>query len=173
MRGFGFSTLQTTLVSTCPAAVIQLSTFLIFSYIASHKKNLRLWLSMIVSVPPLIGASLLHSLPESNQAGRLAGYYLTYTWVNSLLEPWSCGSLSKAHYVLYFKHRFNGLKLCRKYKEVNGKRYYFCRLGRWPSRRSPLVFHGEGYSRASCWLDYRILPWQPSTHIWACLSDAK
>ncbi|KAJ5278836.1 MFS general substrate transporter [Penicillium angulare] len=34
---------------------------------------------MLVSVPPLIGASLLHSLPQSNQAGRLAGYYLTYT----------------------------------------------------------------------------------------------
>ncbi|KAJ5106393.1 major facilitator superfamily domain-containing protein [Penicillium angulare] len=79
VQGFGFSTLQTTLVSTCPAAVIQLSTFLIFSYIASHKKDLRLYLSMLVSVPPLIGASLLHSLPQSNQAGRLAGYYLTYT----------------------------------------------------------------------------------------------
>ncbi|KAJ5372706.1 major facilitator superfamily domain-containing protein [Penicillium concentricum] len=79
VQGFGFSTLQTTLVSTCPAAVIQLSTFLVFSYIASHHNNIRLWISIMVSIPPLIGASLLHSLPQSNQAGRLAGYYLTYT----------------------------------------------------------------------------------------------
>ncbi|KAJ5358814.1 major facilitator superfamily domain-containing protein [Penicillium cataractarum] len=79
VKGFGFTTLQTTLVSTCPAAVIQLGTYLIFSSVASHHKDIRLALSMAVSVPPLIGASLLHSLPQSNQAGRLAGYYLTYT----------------------------------------------------------------------------------------------
>ncbi|KAF3399638.1 hypothetical protein DPV78_006303 [Talaromyces pinophilus] len=79
IKGFGFTTLQTTLVSTCPAAVIQLGTFLGVSYIASKYRNIRLWLSMAVSVPPLIGAALLHSFPESNQAGRLAGYYLTYT----------------------------------------------------------------------------------------------
>ncbi|RAK81243.1 MFS general substrate transporter [Aspergillus fijiensis CBS 313.89] len=79
VSGFGFSTLETTIVSTCPAAVIQLSTFLVFSYIASHRPNIRLGLSMLVSVPPLIGASLLHALPLENRAGRLAGYYLTYT----------------------------------------------------------------------------------------------
>jgi MFS transporter, ACS family, allantoate permease len=85
IKGFGFTTLQTTLVSTCPAAVIQLGTFLGVSYIASKYRNIRLWLSMAVSVPPLIGAALLHSLPESNQAGRLAGYYLTYTYVKRIL----------------------------------------------------------------------------------------
>lgn len=67
------------MISTCPASTIQLLTFLIFSYIASRRQNIRLILSMAVSVPPLIGASLLHVLPESNRAGRLAGYYLTYT----------------------------------------------------------------------------------------------
>ncbi|KAK4066869.1 hypothetical protein Trihar35433_7296 [Trichoderma harzianum] len=56
VQGFGFTALQTTVISACPAAVIQLA-----------------------SIPPLIGASLLHSLPESNRAGRLAGYYLTFT----------------------------------------------------------------------------------------------
>ncbi|KAK1252027.1 hypothetical protein MKX08_003214 [Trichoderma sp. CBMAI-0020] len=79
VKGFGFSALQTTVISACPAAVIQLGTFLIFSYIASHRNNIRLFLSVLVSIPPLIGASLLHALPESNRAGRLAGYYLTYT----------------------------------------------------------------------------------------------
>lgn len=79
MKGFGFSALNTTIISTCPAAVIQLGTFLILSYVASHHDNIRLKLSILVSVPPLIGASLLHALPTSNTAGRLAGYYLTYT----------------------------------------------------------------------------------------------
>lgn len=79
VKGFGFTKLQTTLVSTCPAAVIQLGTFLVFSYIASRYQNLRLCLSIITSIPPLIGASLLHALPEDNTAGRLAGYYLNYT----------------------------------------------------------------------------------------------
>ncbi|KAM5341796.1 hypothetical protein ACJ41O_014827 [Fusarium nematophilum] len=79
VKGFGFSAIQTTLISTCPAAVIQLSTFLVFSYIASRHNNIRLYLSILVSIPPLIGASLLHTLPTSNTAGRLAGYYLTYT----------------------------------------------------------------------------------------------
>ncbi|KAH8665598.1 major facilitator superfamily domain-containing protein [Ilyonectria robusta] len=79
VKGFGFTTLQTTIISTCPAAVIQLGTFLGLSYLASRRNNIRLYLSILVSVPPLIGASLLHVLPTSNQAGRLAGYYLTYT----------------------------------------------------------------------------------------------
>ncbi|RSH89209.1 hypothetical protein EHS25_002321 [Saitozyma podzolica] len=79
VKGFGFSAVQTTIISTCPAATIQLSTFLIFSYLASRMRNTRLWWSLVCSVPPLIGASLLHALPTSNTAGRLAGYYLTYT----------------------------------------------------------------------------------------------
>ncbi|KKP00143.1 hypothetical protein THAR02_07763 [Trichoderma harzianum] len=79
VQGFGFTALQTTVISACPAAVIQLSTFLGFSYIASHRNNIRLLLSIVASIPPLIGASLLHSLPENNRAGRLAGYYLTFT----------------------------------------------------------------------------------------------
>jgi hypothetical protein len=79
VKGFGFSAVQTTIISTCPAATIQLYTFLIFSYLASRMRNTRLWWSLVCSVPPLIGASLLHALPTSNTAGRLAGYYLTYT----------------------------------------------------------------------------------------------
>ncbi|KAF4966819.1 hypothetical protein FSARC_5534 [Fusarium sarcochroum] len=79
VKGFGFTAIQTTLISTCPAAVIQLLTFLVFSYIASCHNNIRLYLSILVSIPPLIGASLLHTLPTTNTAGRLAGYFLTYT----------------------------------------------------------------------------------------------
>ncbi|KAI5467804.1 major facilitator superfamily domain-containing protein [Mariannaea sp. PMI_226] len=79
VSGFGFRPQITTIISTCPAAVIQLSTFLVFSYIASRFNNIRLILSILVSIPPLIGASLLHVLPTTNVAGRLAGYYLTYT----------------------------------------------------------------------------------------------
>ncbi|KAJ5771892.1 major facilitator superfamily domain-containing protein [Penicillium odoratum] len=79
VEGFGFSAINTTVISKCPAAVIQLGTFLVFSYIASHRNNIRLYLCILVSIPPLIGASLLHFLPTSNQTGRLAGYYLTYT----------------------------------------------------------------------------------------------
>lgn len=103
MKGFGFTAIQTTLISTCPAAVIQLLTFLVFSYIASKHNNIRLYLSILVSIPPLIGASLLHTLPTTNTAGRLAGYFLTYTSVldmNRLVaytNPWlviPCLSLS-------------------------------------------------------------------------------
>ncbi|CAH0051770.1 unnamed protein product, partial [Clonostachys solani] len=79
VKGFGFSPTATTIISTCPAATIQLLTFLSFSYIASRFNNIRLVLGLIASIPPLIGASLLHVLPTSHQAGRLAGYYLTYT----------------------------------------------------------------------------------------------
>uniref|UniRef100_A0A8H7KEZ2 Major facilitator superfamily (MFS) profile domain-containing protein n=1 Tax=Bionectria ochroleuca TaxID=29856 RepID=A0A8H7KEZ2_BIOOC len=79
VNGFGFSPTATTIISTCPAATIQLLTFLSFSYIASRFNNIRLVLGLIASIPPLIGASLLHVLPISHQAGRLAGYYLTYT----------------------------------------------------------------------------------------------
>ena len=82
MEGFGFSPLETTIISTIPAATIQLGTFLGFSYIASHVKNVRLILAIIASIPPLVGASLLHALPLHQTAGRLAGYYLTFTYVN-------------------------------------------------------------------------------------------
>jgi hypothetical protein len=79
VKGFGFTAIQTTLVSTCPAASIQLITFLGGSWLAGRIPNSRLILGMICSIPPLIGASLLHVLPTSNVHGRLAGYYLTYT----------------------------------------------------------------------------------------------
>ncbi|KAH9227093.1 hypothetical protein K456DRAFT_1730379 [Colletotrichum gloeosporioides 23] len=79
VKGFGFSTIATTMISTCPAAAIQLGSFLFLSWLASRRKNIRLLLSIVVSVPPLIGASRLHALPTSNRAGRLAGHYLTYT----------------------------------------------------------------------------------------------
>lgn len=39
---------------------------------------------MLCSIPPLIGATLLHALPVENQAGRLAGYYLTYTYAKTV-----------------------------------------------------------------------------------------
>lgn len=79
VKGFGFTAIQTTLVSTCPAATIQLLTFLVGSYLASRIRNSRLIIGMICSIPPLIGATLLHVLPVTNTRGRLAGYYLTYT----------------------------------------------------------------------------------------------
>ena len=46
VKGFGFTSLQTTVISTCPAATIQLSTFLVFSYIAGRIPSIRLWLSL-------------------------------------------------------------------------------------------------------------------------------
>ncbi|OAA53988.1 Major facilitator superfamily domain, general substrate transporter [Cordyceps fumosorosea ARSEF 2679] len=79
VTGFGFTPLQTTLVSTCPAATIQFLSFIVFSWLASRYKNISLLLCIACSVPPLIGACILHALPAHNQAGRLAGYYLTYT----------------------------------------------------------------------------------------------
>lgn len=79
VKGFGFTPVQTTLISACPAACLQILWVSGSGLLASRRANLRLYLAVVTSVPPLIGAGLLHSLPVSNTCGRLAGYYLTFS----------------------------------------------------------------------------------------------
>lgn len=79
VQGFGFTALQTTVISSIPASLIQIMSLSGLGYLASRKSGLRLYLAVLSSLPPLVGAALLHSLPTSNTGGRLAGYYLTFT----------------------------------------------------------------------------------------------
>ncbi|KAM0749041.1 MFS general substrate transporter [Meredithblackwellia eburnea MCA 4105] len=86
VKGLGdFTALQTTVISSIPASTIQIMTLAGLTYIATKYPGWRLWLSIISSVPPLVGAVLLHNLPTHNVGGRLTGYYLTFTHSGSYI----------------------------------------------------------------------------------------
>lgn len=151
MAGFGFTDLQTTLVSTCPAAAIQFLSFISFSYLASRFRNVSLLLCIASSIPPLVGATLLHVLSVDNQRGRLAGYYLTYTYVDIPLGLFACSftclkalgiityGILQPYSLVYAQHGPNCVQLRRKYQEDDSLWAYFCRLGRRAYRRTSYV----------------------------------
>ncbi|EIW68293.1 hypothetical protein TREMEDRAFT_63465 [Tremella mesenterica DSM 1558] len=77
VKNFGFSTLHTTVLQAVPTGAFQFLTTVGAGYIATHYKDMRLILIVIVNLPAIIGGACLYSLPKSNKA-LLAPYILVY-----------------------------------------------------------------------------------------------
>lgn len=79
IKGLGFSAVDTMLLGI-PGNVIQLLSLVISGYISTRFRNMRL-ISMSAScVPSIVGAVLLHTLPESNKWGRVVALWATFTF---------------------------------------------------------------------------------------------
>lgn len=80
IKGFGFSTLVTTLMQIPYGAIIALSILIcVFAneYVEKTGRQGRSWFILLFLAPNIAGAFGLAFLDENNQAGRLVSYYLT------------------------------------------------------------------------------------------------
>ncbi|KAM0712148.1 hypothetical protein Q7P37_011242 [Cladosporium fusiforme] len=80
IKGFGFSTLVTTLMQIPYGAIIALSILLcVFAneYVEKSGRQARTWFILLFLAPNIAGAFGLAFLAADNQAGRLVSYYLT------------------------------------------------------------------------------------------------
>lgn len=75
IRGFGFTTLQTTLLSL-PGGVIQLVTLPILSILATYIPNSRMTLALIADLIALSGACMLYAIDPSHRWAVLAGFWI-------------------------------------------------------------------------------------------------
>ncbi|KAG6334445.1 hypothetical protein ID866_4646 [Astraeus odoratus] len=76
VSSFGFTYLQTTLLGCIPG-IVEIVTIFTGVRLAARFKNGRAYVGAIYFVPALIGIALVNLLPWSNQAGLLAGQFLT------------------------------------------------------------------------------------------------
>jgi hypothetical protein len=75
IKGFGFTSLQTTLMNM-PLSFLQAIFTLIGGY-AQHKfPNARLIVGSVAMIPPIIGTVLINQLDAHNKWGRLVGVWL-------------------------------------------------------------------------------------------------
>ncbi|KLU93025.1 allantoate permease [Magnaporthiopsis poae ATCC 64411] len=101
IAGFGFSPLQTTLM-TLPSSAIQSITQVGSGLLAARIANSRLNISSIAMVPPIIGTILISQLSHENKWGRTAGYWLlgfhavSYTAVVGLMGTNVAGSTKRS-----------------------------------------------------------------------------
>ena len=80
IKGFGFSTLVTTLMQIPYGAIIALSILIcVFAneYVEKSGRQARSWFILLFLTPNIAGAFGLAFLDTDNQAGRLVSYYLT------------------------------------------------------------------------------------------------
>ncbi|GAB7332495.1 hypothetical protein MBLNU13_g04289t1 [Cladosporium sp. NU13] len=80
IKGFGFSTLVTTLMQIPYGAIIALSILIcVFAneYVEKTGRQARSWFILLFLAPNIAGAFGLAFLDANNQAGRLVSYYLT------------------------------------------------------------------------------------------------
>lgn len=80
IKGFGFSTLVTTLMQIPYGAIIALSILIcVFAneYVEKSGRQARSWFILLFLCPNIAGAFGLAFLDADNQAGRLVSYYLT------------------------------------------------------------------------------------------------
>ena len=80
IKGFGFSTLVTTLMQIPYGAIIALSILIcVFAneYVEKTGRQARSWFILLFLAPNIAGAFGLAYLETDNQAGRLVSYYLT------------------------------------------------------------------------------------------------
>jgi MFS family permease len=80
IKGFGFSTLVTTLMQIPYGAIIALSILIcVFAneYVEKTGRQARSWFILLFLAPNVAGAFGLAYLETDNQAGRLVSYYLT------------------------------------------------------------------------------------------------
>ncbi|KAL3426598.1 major facilitator superfamily transporter [Phlyctema vagabunda] len=73
LKGFGFSSLESTLVGL-PASFISFSCILITGWLASRYRNITTILISTIIIPPVIGAALMNW--ASQNGVKLFGYYL-------------------------------------------------------------------------------------------------
>ncbi|KAG1763322.1 MFS general substrate transporter [Suillus occidentalis] len=76
LASFGFSYLQTTLL-TCIPGVIQMLTIFTGVRLATRRPNSRAYVGAMYFVPGLAGVLLVNLLPWSNQAGLVVGQFLS------------------------------------------------------------------------------------------------
>lgn len=72
LKSFGFTSLQTTLVSL-PASVISMATILGTGWLASRFKNITTFLLIAVVLPPVVGSAIIFSV--KTRGVRLFAYY--------------------------------------------------------------------------------------------------
>jgi hypothetical protein len=80
IKGFGFSTLVTTLMQIPYGAIIAISILIcVFAneYVEKTGRQARSWFILLFLAPNIAGAFGLAYLDADNQAGRLVSYYLT------------------------------------------------------------------------------------------------
>ena len=82
IKGFGFTTLQTTLLSL-PVGVIQLITLPVFSLLATYVPNSRLSWALVADVIALSGACMLYGIDPTHRWAVLAGFWLMVGFVPS------------------------------------------------------------------------------------------
>ena len=80
IKGFGFSTLVTTLMQIPYGFIIAISILtcvFLNDYMARNGRQTRCWFILLFLCPNIAGAFGLRFLASNNQAGRLVCYYLT------------------------------------------------------------------------------------------------
>ncbi|KAG1773353.1 MFS general substrate transporter [Suillus placidus] len=93
LASFGFSALQTTLLS-CVPGIIEILTIFTGVRLAARRPNSRAYVGAIYFVPAWLGILLVNLLPWSNQTGLLIsqfltgvsvpGFVLSLSWLNSV-----------------------------------------------------------------------------------------
>ncbi|OWZ49238.1 allantoate permease [Cryptococcus neoformans] len=76
IKGFGFTTLETTLMSVPWGVVCTLGNGVIGLCI-SYTMGKRLFLMAFAIIPPIIGTVVMYTIPHSNKAPSLFAYYIT------------------------------------------------------------------------------------------------
>lgn len=74
LNGFGFSSLETTLMGM-PFSALQAICTLSAGWIQSYFPKARLIIASLAMIPPIIGTCLINQLQTSNKWGRLIGYW--------------------------------------------------------------------------------------------------
>lgn len=86
IKGFGFTSLQTTLMNM-PLSFLQAVFTLLGGWAQTKLPNARLYVGSIAMIPPIIGTLLINQLETDNKWGRLVGVWLL---ADILLDLWSC-----------------------------------------------------------------------------------
>ncbi|KAL8377588.1 hypothetical protein RB595_008328 [Gaeumannomyces hyphopodioides] len=101
ISGFGFDSLQTTLMML-PHSAVQVLTQLGCGLLTSKFPNSRLHVASLAMLPPIAGAILISQLPTESRWGRLAGYWIlgfhpvAFTVVLGLLGTNIAGSTKRS-----------------------------------------------------------------------------
>ena len=75
IKGFGFTSLQTTLMNM-PLSFLQAVFTLLGGWAQTKLPNARLYVGSIAMIPPIIGTLLINQLETDNKWGRLVGVWL-------------------------------------------------------------------------------------------------
>lgn len=76
VQGFGFKGLDALLIQM-PTGAAQLIFVIVSAILCSSFPNIRTLTMMVLSLTSLLGMVLMYALPDSNQAGRMAGFCLS------------------------------------------------------------------------------------------------